>query len=359
MLDNDVRAFRARLGWSQEELARRAGISRAGISAIEVGRLVPSTAAALALASALGCSVESLFRLSRDEPQAWACGAPSGPCRYWRAEVGGRKYLYPVEVSPLGLLAHDGTYREGAYQDHPRDEPARTLVVACCDPAVGLLAGPLAVSAGFRLVILPRSSRAALQLLAQGLVHAAGVHLASTREPDGNAPAIRGPLAGAAEQGYQLLRVADWDEGIALSPGLRLSTIRAVAKARLRWVDREPGSGAHQCLDMVLGRRVKGRPPARWPQARDHRGVADAIRGSWADAGICLRLTSEEANLSFLSVRQEAYEICFPDALADDPRIVALCTIVRSAEYRRMAGELPGYDTARTGELRKIEYQRR
>ena len=61
-------------GWSQEELARLSGLSRAGVSAIETGRLIPSAAAALALAAALGCRVEDLFRLHGAEPQqaAWA-----------------------------------------------------------------------------------------------------------------------------------------------------------------------------------------------------------------------------------------------------------------------------------------------
>src|SRR4051812_11996424 len=62
-LENDVRAYRDRLGWSQDELARLSSLSRAGISAIETGRLVPSTGAALALARAFGCTVEDLFRL--------------------------------------------------------------------------------------------------------------------------------------------------------------------------------------------------------------------------------------------------------------------------------------------------------
>src|SRR5580700_10539623 len=118
MLDNDVRAFRTGLGWSQDELARRAGLSRAGISAIETGRLVPSTAAALAMASAMGCTVEALFRLPGEPPRAgreeWAWAPSSVSCRYWRAEVGGRRYLYPVEVSPMGLVPHDGVSRDGA-----------------------------------------------------------------------------------------------------------------------------------------------------------------------------------------------------------------------------------------------------
>lgn len=125
-------------------------------------------------------------------------------------------------------------------------------------------------------------------------------------------------------------------------------------RARLRWVGREPGSGAQECLDELLGPSSK-LTPLRWRhQAHDHRGVAQAIRAQWADAGICLRLTSEEAGLGFLSVRHEAYEIAFPGSIKHDPRLVALCEVVRSPEYRRILGELPGYDTSRTGELRSI-----
>ena len=219
---------------------------------------------------------------------------------------------------------------------------------------MGLLAAELATHSQFRLIVLPRSSGAALDLLARGLVHAAGVHLARSDQAEGNSAAALSRLGTGPEQDYQLLRAADWDEGIALAPKLRLHSIRAAARARLRWVDREPGSGARQCLDMVLGRSQQQAPQRRLPEAHDHRGVAGAIRASCADAGICLRLTCEEANLDFLSVRKEAYELCFPDAFANDPRLQALFQAVSSAAYRRMLGELPGYDTARAGELRRI-----
>ena len=149
MLENDVRLIRTRLGWSQGELARRSGLSRAGISALETSRLVPSTAAALALAAALGCTVEALFRLpgaaAADARATWAWPPDlTGSCRYWRAEISGRLLLYPVEVSPLGLLPHDGIAQNAEFRDHPGIDPARTLVLASCDPAVGLLAAELA-----------------------------------------------------------------------------------------------------------------------------------------------------------------------------------------------------------------------
>jgi transcriptional regulator with XRE-family HTH domain len=71
--ENRLRDRRTRVGWSQEELARRSGLSRAGISAIETDRIIPSAAAALALASALECRVEDLFRLC-SEPRGGRLG---------------------------------------------------------------------------------------------------------------------------------------------------------------------------------------------------------------------------------------------------------------------------------------------
>ncbi len=358
-LENEVRTFRERLGWSQDELARRSGLSRTGISAIETGRLVPSTGAALALARAFGCTVEDLFSLPRVETvteeggSAWAWPATQGECRYWRAEVAGHSRAYPVEVSPLGLLPHDGTFQNGIFRDHARAAPLQTLVVACCDPAVGLLAGELARAADVRLIVLQRSSHAALELLGKGLIHAAGVHLARADEPEGNRAVARELLRAGSD--HRLLRVTDWDEGIALAPRFRLRTIQAVVRARLHWVCREAGSGAQQCLDEVLGPRPKRHLPRSVKLAFDHRGVADAIRGGWADAGICLRLTSLEANLDFLNVRREAYDLCFPAALAGDPRLQALVRVVRSSSYRRLLGELPGYDTTRTGDMQRID----
>ncbi|MHB1558819.1 MAG: substrate-binding domain-containing protein [Isosphaeraceae bacterium] len=361
MLENDVRAARIRLGWSQEELASHSGVSRAGISAIETGRLVPSTAAALALASAMRTTVESLFRLPGSRPTvgepAWAWPPPSTPWRYWRAEVAGRVYLYPVEDSPLGLVPHDGTAGPPEREPDARPNPARTLILACCDPAAGLLAAELARQEDVRLIVLPRSSGAALELLERGLVHAAGIHLARDDRPEGNAAAVLARSAEgspAARNRWQLLRIAGWDEGIALAPGLTLGSIRDVLAARLRWVVREPGSGARQCLDELLQSPERPRTPRSWPVAFDHRGVAGAIRGRGADAGICLRLAGEEAGLRFLSVRREAYDLCLAEDPRDAPLLHALVRVVRSGPYRRLLADLPGYDITHTGELQPV-----
>ena len=120
--ENQVRDRRSSRGWSQDELARRSGLSRAGISAIETGRLVPSAAAALAIAAALECRVEDVFQLrSRNDPGSgpiWAWPAKRGKGRYWAAEVGGLVRLYPVEATALGLIPHDGVHLEAVPGDN-------------------------------------------------------------------------------------------------------------------------------------------------------------------------------------------------------------------------------------------------
>lgn len=62
-LANTLREERARLGWTQAELAERVGVSRKTINTVENGVFVPSTTLALRLARAIGKPVEALFAL--------------------------------------------------------------------------------------------------------------------------------------------------------------------------------------------------------------------------------------------------------------------------------------------------------
>ena len=338
-----VRGERTRRGWSQSELARRAGISRAAVSAIEIDRLSPSVTAAMALAECFGRSVEELFGNGHSaESPHWAWPPQRPRVRYWRAEVDGQLLAFPIEEPVSTEYAHDGVFADGTDRCLPEESPSRTLVVACCDPAAGLLASQFARMTGMRMIVLGRSSTAALELLAENRVHVAGIHLCAAGEGSGNAGVVARELGKSAG----LLRVARWEEGIAFRNQRERSTLQSLLRKRIRWVGREPGSGAEQCQQEVLG---VTRRPVRL--ARDHRGVAEALRSGWADAGVCLRLASEEAGLEFLSVRREDYDLVFPRSLQDDPRLKALVRVVRSAAYRRLLGDLPGYDAAQTGEL--------
>jgi len=62
-LRNTLKVHRARMDWTQEELARRVGVTRKTINTIENGVFIPSTVLALKLARAFSVRVEDLFQL--------------------------------------------------------------------------------------------------------------------------------------------------------------------------------------------------------------------------------------------------------------------------------------------------------
>lgn len=62
-MTNTLRLERAALRLTQEELAKRIGVSRQTINAMEAGKYIPSTALALKLGQVFGKPVENLFQL--------------------------------------------------------------------------------------------------------------------------------------------------------------------------------------------------------------------------------------------------------------------------------------------------------
>ena len=60
-MKNHLREYRERQGWSQGELARRLGVSRQTINAVETDKYDPSLPLALRMAKLFGVSVPDLF----------------------------------------------------------------------------------------------------------------------------------------------------------------------------------------------------------------------------------------------------------------------------------------------------------
>jgi molybdate-binding protein/DNA-binding XRE family transcriptional regulator len=329
---NRVAELRARRGWSQRELARRIGVSRAGLGAIEAGEVTPSVATALRLAEALGSTVEELFG---SPPRRFAGPAARPGERVWLA--GDR--LLRAEPTALGEVPHDAVMAPGALER--RADAGPTLVLAGCDPAAGLLASALG-RRGVRLIALQRGSRPALEALAAGVADVAGVHLAG-----GNDGAVREALG----SGARLVHLARWREGVAVARA-RPPGVSALVRGRATWVAREPGSGARLVLERLF--REEGREPRFRRVVRDHRAVAQLVRDGWGEAGVCVELVAAETGLAFIPAGSEPYELCFREELEDDPRIAALLATLRDPSFRALVADLPGYDPREMGELRAI-----
>ncbi len=66
-LQNQLREIRLQRGWTQEELAGMAGVTRQTIIAIEKSKFVPSVKLALEISAILGVPLEEIFRLETDQ----------------------------------------------------------------------------------------------------------------------------------------------------------------------------------------------------------------------------------------------------------------------------------------------------
>ncbi|KPQ21199.1 MAG: Cro/CI family transcriptional regulator [Porphyrobacter sp. HL-46] len=67
-MENRVKYYREAQGWSQGELARRLGVSRQTINAVETDKYDPSLPLALRMARLFGAAVPELF-IDHWEPQ--------------------------------------------------------------------------------------------------------------------------------------------------------------------------------------------------------------------------------------------------------------------------------------------------
>lgn len=376
-----VRLRLARLagGLSQEQLAARAGVSRQAVAGIEAGRFDPSLRVALDLSRALGRSVEDLFAVPAARPvePASLLGAPpvARPgVRAELAEVAGRRVALglvadqalrpgflpaagavvgppPGEAPPGGEIAGAvaGAAVPVLVEAGPLGQPA--VVVAGCDPALGLLAGPLAeLSPPRRLAWWPCNSTTALELAAAGLVHAAGVHL-----PEGEA----GPdlPAGLAGRGAELVAFGAWQEGLALRPpGADRPAgpvdLAQVAERGWRIVNREVGSEARSLLDAELA-RVGCSPEdlaGYRSEVRAHLLVASAVAAGLGEAGVTMEPAASTYGLDFLPLAREDFLLVVPRPTLETPETQALLQVLAAPALRVELGRLPGYDPSRCGE---------
>jgi putative transcriptional regulator len=62
-ISNRVKELRLALGWTQEQLAQAAGVSRQSVNSIERERYVPSLELALKFTRIFNCPTEQIFQL--------------------------------------------------------------------------------------------------------------------------------------------------------------------------------------------------------------------------------------------------------------------------------------------------------
>ena len=369
-----LRLARQARGFSQQQLAGMAGVSRQAVSAVEAGHSDPSLRVAFALAQALGMTVEEVFGPADLAPPVAAIpvappDAPGG--RVLLAPVGDRLVALPLRgdaAAGMGFVAAGGQAAlpatalpaseiagpaagpaAGTIAVRPIGPPRPTLVVAGCDPALPLLAPPLALlDPPVAFAWWPCGSREALRLAAAGLVHAAGVHL---RDADGgyNATAASHLPGGAEVVGFTA-----WREGLVLRPELAsvITGVDSLVKDGRPVVNREAGAEARRLLDRELSRLGIDRAelPGYDTRAGGHLQVASAVAARLADAGVASEPVARVYGLDFVPLADERFDLVLPGAHLGSREVQGLLKVLASPWLLAQLASLPGYDLASCGD---------
>jgi molybdate-binding protein/DNA-binding XRE family transcriptional regulator len=386
-----LRLARQARGYSQQQLAGMAGVSRQAVSSVEAGHSDPSLRVAIALARALGAGVEELFGPGERQPEVQArqvapagpagarvtlapvgdgfvalpltgptatrsgfrpAGGVAGPVPSAADQPGGPAGARPADVGRLGGTDQaDPDGAGGRRAVRPIGPPRPTLVVAGCDPALPLLETPLALlDPPVSFTWWPCGSREALRLAAAGLVHVAGAHL---RGDSGEY--TTGPAADRLRrQGAEVIGFCSWREGLVLRPGLagEVTGLADVARRGLRLVNRESGAEARHVLDRELA-RLRLDPatlPGYQTAAAGHLEVAAAIAAGLADAGVASEPAALAYGLGFVPLAAEHSDLIIPATAAGSREAAGLLRVLSSRWLLDQLASLPGYDPARCGE---------
>ncbi|MBE0409803.1 MAG: helix-turn-helix domain-containing protein [Anaerolineales bacterium] len=233
-----------------------------------------------------------------------------------------------------------------------------SIAIGSMDSGIHLLAGKLARKKwAISLMPVALSSMDGLIALRQGLCQMSTCHLIDTQSEQYNRPFINHLFPG---QAMALVRVFQRDEGLLVKPGnpLGIHTLADLLREDLFFVNREPGSGVRQWLDLNL--KLSGIQPAAISGysngVHSHTEVARAVQEGRADVGIAIAASARELELHFIPLFEEPYEIAMPLNLVNNDRYVPLFEYLNSSEFRAVIHGLDGYTASqKSGEIEIIQ----
>ncbi len=231
----------------------------------------------------------------------------------------------------------------------PMEEVRRSLLAqGSHDPLLDLLAQWLA-ERGQRLVSANVGSLGGLVALRRAEAHLAGTHLLDEESGDYNLAAIRQWLP---QESLRLVTFAHREQGLIVARGNPLALRGLADLPRLRFVNRQRGSGTRVLLDYELKRlgiatsQIEGYDQ----EVYTHLAVAAAVASGVADCGLGLRRAAQALELDFVPVGEERFDLCIPERHVALAGMQALLELLTDGAFRAALGREPGYDARATGQ---------
>jgi putative molybdopterin biosynthesis protein len=365
-VQNNLAQLRAKRGFAASELAKKIGVSRQTIYAMETGAYVPNTLLALKLAQVLDVKVEDLFRLEEAEPPAPTETADLLPAEQ-EAQPGLPAQLCEVDdrlvaILPVpttwslppadGVIVETGRRPGKAKVQLFQQEEKRfrnRLLIAGCDPGISVLLRHLQRE-GVETVVAYRNSSQSLDLLKHSLIHVAGTHLRDEATGESNLPAIRKqfPKGSVAVVSYAI-----WQVGIIIARGnpKQIGGIEDMARKNITIINREPGSGSRHLLDSLLHKADISAHDVKGYQeiTTGHLQAAWQVKMGVADCCLATKTAASVFGLDFIPLETERYDLAIHDRNLNHPSVQILLDTLGRTAFRRELDGLGGYDARIAG----------
>ena len=140
--------------------------------------------------------------------------------------------------------------------------------------------------------------------------------------------------------------------------------IDGLLNGKLRFVNRNPGSGTRILVDHIFNQILKDRGIEAKPEniiigyresVNTHLEVASTVAEGKADVGICIAPCAEYFNLNFIPVKWENFDFIIRSEDLEKPIIRKFIEVLKSEEVKNYVSSLSGYELHEdTGNVIKI-----
>lgn len=238
--------------------------------------------------------------------------------------------------------------------DQPRnpEEHSSLLAAGSDDPSLGILHDLFASRprpASFFMATV--GSSAGLAAIRNGVADVATAHLLEPARPTAERRNVQNFLPADAVVVALFYR----ELGLVLPPGnpKRIRSIRDLVRPKLRFVNRQTGSGTRIYIDQELARaRLSVKHIAGYDDTvSTHMEAGLRVLRGEADVTLATRTTAELLRLKFVSLTRERFDILVRKERFFTKGMQTLLGIVGSREFRERVAALGGYDVTESGRI--------
>ncbi len=225
------------------------------------------------------------------------------------------------------------------------------IVIGSHDVCIDILGNEISKSMpGFGISSAHVGSMGGFVAVSRGEAHFAGVH--SLEEDTGE---YNVAFAQQFLPEYRLINLVNRVQGLIVAKNnpLGIKSLADIVEGKLRFVNRQKGSGTRQLLDYELKKSSISEDSILGYEREvlTHLAVAIAVKVDSADVGLGVQGVADSLDLSFIPLADERFDIIMGPAFFEHPLFERMMSILCSDNFRNTLNAMVGYRAERTGEV--------